>query len=249
MVRPMPVYFRPLPALTLFGAALFALLVWLGVWQIERLHWKLGLIAEVNRNLAAAPMPLGRAVMIGPEGAQYHRVTLDGRFDNAKEAYVFTTDEDGDPVYHVVAPFRTARGTFLIDRGLVPPGLRDPASRRAGEIAGDTRVTGVWRIPDKPGFFTPPPDAAHHVWYSRDLDGIARADGLRLAEPVIIEADATPNPGGWPRGGQTQVTFRNEHLQYAVTWFALAAGLFGVYLAYHHSRGRLGLRPPKTDIR
>jgi surfeit locus 1 family protein len=58
---------------------------------------------------------------------------------------------------------------------------------------------------------------------------------------VIVEADATPNPGGWPKGGQTVVTFRNEHLQYAITWFALAAGLLAVYLAYHRSRGRLGL--------
>ena len=55
----------------------------------------------------------------------------------------------------------------------------------------------------------------------------------------MIEADATPNPGGWPKGGQTVVSFRNEHLSYAVTWFGLAAGLIGVYLAYHMSKGRL----------
>ena len=55
----------------------------------------------------------------------------------------------------------------------------------------------------------------------------------------MIEADATPNPGGWPKGGQTVATFRNEHLQYAITWFGLAAVLFGVYIAYHISRGRL----------
>ena len=57
---------------------------------------------------------------------------------------------------------------------------------------------------------------------------------------MLIEADTTPNPGGWPRGGQTVVTFRNEHLQYAITWFLMAAALLGVYLAYHVSRGRLG---------
>jgi surfeit locus 1 family protein len=58
---------------------------------------------------------------------------------------------------------------------------------------------------------------------------------------VIVEADSTPNPGGWPKGGQTRVNFRNEHLQYAITWFLLAAGLLAVYFAYHVSRGRLTL--------
>ena len=71
---------------------------------------------------------------------------------------------------------------------------------------------------------------------------MARQDGVALLAPVVLEADAAPNPGGWPKGGQTVVTFRNEHLQYAITWFALAAGLLLVYFAYHRSLGRLGFR-------
>ena len=80
-----------------------------------------------------------------------------------------------------------------------------------------------------------------HIWYARDLAGMAAADGVKLAAPVVIEADATPNPGGLPVGGQTVVDFPNNHLQYAITWFGLAAGLIGVYFAYHISRGRFGL--------
>jgi len=57
-----------------------------------------------------------------------------------------------------------------------------------------------------------------------------------------VEADARANPGGWPLGGQTRVVFRNEHLQYAITWFALAIGLLGVYIAYHVSKGRLSFQ-------
>jgi surfeit locus 1 family protein len=59
---------------------------------------------------------------------------------------------------------------------------------------------------------------------------------------MFLEADATPNPGGWPKGGVTIVDLPNDHLQYAITWFGLALALFVVYLAYHHSKGRLGLR-------
>jgi surfeit locus 1 family protein len=174
--------------------------------------------------------------------AQYRKVTLHGHFDHAREAYVFATD-NGAPDYHVLTPFITDDGrTLMVDRGAVPKDLLDPASRAAGNAQGETQVTGVWRTPDAPGAFTPAPDTAHRTWYSRDLAGIAAADHLRLAAPVVVEADATPNPGGWPRGGQTVVSFRNQHLSYAVTWFGLAACLLGVWLAYHISRGRIAFK-------
>ena len=232
-------HFRPLWKLTFASAVLFAILISLGVWQVNRLHWKLGLIAQVDRNMHAAPLSTDEALAMG-QAAQYHRVVLDGRFDNSKEAYVFGT-ENAAPVYHVIAPFTTNDGReFLVDRGVVPKEKLDPETRLAGRTAGETHVVGVWRTPDPPGAFTPTPDTAHRIWFAHDLKDIAKADGItKLAAPIVIEADATPNAGGWPRGGQTVVTFRNEHLQYAITWFGLAAVLFGVYIAYHVSRGRL----------
>jgi len=234
-------HFRPLPVFTLAAAAMLAVLLSLGVWQVHRLHWKLDLIAQVNRNLTLPPVSLDAALAMG-KGAEYRRVALSGRFDHAKEAYVHGIAE-GATVWHVVTPLVTADGrVLLIDRGIVPEDLRDPAKRQAGRIGGERRITGVWRTPDPPGFFTPLPDRAHRLWYSRDVASIAAADRITPAAPVILEADATPNPGGWPKGGQTQVAFRNEHLQYAITWFGLAATLLGVYFAYHISKGRLGWR-------
>lgn len=234
--------FRPLPALTATCALALAVLVGLGVWQLRRLDWKLALIAEVERHMAAPPVSLGQALAMGAD-AQYRHVALDGRFDNAKEAYAFGTDQTGAAIYHVIAPFAAPGGrTLLVDRGIVPDERRDPATRRSGQPSGLTHVVAVWRTPDPPGAFTPAPDLKRRIWFSRDVEGIAKADGIALAAPVILEADATPNPGGWPKGGQTVIAFRNEHLQYALTWFGLAIGLFGVYLAYHASKGRLSLR-------
>jgi surfeit locus 1 family protein len=218
---------------------LFASLVALGVWQLDRLQWKLALIADVQRNMKEPPLSLAEALSHGPK-AQYHRVALDGHYDNVQEAYIFGTDDAGAPVYHVIAPLVTPAGALLVDRGIVPKDQLDPVTRRTGQIAGETHVVGVWRTPDPPGWFTPAPDVGHRIWYAHDLAAIAKADGIALAAPAIVEADAAPNPGGWPKGGQTRVTFRNEHLQYAITWFALAAVLLGVYIAYHISRGRLG---------
>ena len=237
----MRISFRPFLGLSIAAAVLFAILTGLGVWQLERLKWKLALIANVRDHLIARPIALSEALHQGLD-AQYRRVVLDGRFENEKEAYVFATDASGSPAYHVLVPFRTDDGTLIVDRGVVPPELRDPRMRQRGQIVGLTRVVGVWRTPDAPGFFTPAPDLAHRVWYARDIKSIAKAESLEPLAPVVVEADSTPNPGGWPKGGQTQITFRNEHLQYAITWFALAVGLLGIYIAYHVSKGRLSIQ-------
>jgi surfeit locus 1 family protein len=74
------------------------------------------------------------------------------------------------------------------------------------------------------------------------MAGIAAADHMRLVAPELVEADAAPNPGGWPRGGRTVVEFRNQHLSYAVTWFGLALGLLGVWFTYHISKGRIAFK-------
>jgi surfeit locus 1 family protein len=235
--------FRPLPGITIAAALLMVLLLWLGTWQVQRLHWKLDLIARVSAHMTAPPLSLDAILAMPPEAAQYRRVTLHGRFHHDRENYVFATGADGTPGYHVLTPFETVGGRLLlVDRGEVPKEKLAPAARAAGNVKGDTVVTGVWRTPDAPGLFTPAPNLATRIWYARDVAGIARADHLHLAAPVLVEADATPNPGGWPKGGQTVVTFRNQHLSYAITWFALAAGLFGVWLAYHVSKGRISFK-------
>ena len=241
-------HFRPHWSFTLIFLPFFAALVALGVWQIERLNWKLGLIAEMNHNLALPPLSLNAAMKLG-DVAQYHNVALNGAFDNAKEAYVFTTGPGGAPVYHVVTPFVLDDGrTMLVDRGYVLTTMRDPSTRLSGEIVGKRTIVGVWRTPDASGSFTPKPDLAHRVWYARDLAGIAKTGHVTLASPVIVEADATPNPGGWPKGGQTVVDLPNDHLQYAIIWFTLAFGLLCIFLAFHVSQGRLGLKPAARGL-
>jgi surfeit locus 1 family protein len=231
--------FRPYPGFTIACAILLAILCGLGTWQLERLQWKLALIATVNSHMAAAPVPLNAILAMNPDEAQYRRVRLSGRFDHAREAYVFTTDQ-GAAVYHVLTPFTTGDGkVVMVDRGEVPKEKLAPATRAVGNIEGEVQITGVWRVPDPPGGFTPPPDAGKRIWFARDLAAIAATDHLTLAAPVVIEADAAPNPGGWPRGGRTVVSFRNQHLSYAVTWFGLALCLLGVWFAYHISKGRI----------
>lgn len=227
--------------------ALLAVLIGLGVWQLERLQWKLALIARVESAMKAPPVSI-RSAMGGVGGvvradqvarADYRRVRVQGRFLSEKEIYFFTTAPDGAPVLHVLAPFECPDGTILVDRGYIPLERRNAFEQPP---IGERELVGNLRAPLAPSFFAPAPDRLHRTFYARDLQAMAQFLGIGRAFPMFLDADATPNPGGWPKGGQTQVNFRNEHLQYAITWFSLAVALLSIYLIYHVSKGRLGLR-------
>lgn len=230
--------FRPLLAPTLWFIPGVALLIGLGAWQIQRLHEKEALIASVEAGMKAPPVPLGEALKQGP-AAEYHHVSLRGHFLHDKELYVFSRGPMGAVGVDVVTPLVLENGqTVLVDRGFVPEVLRNPQTRSAGQVAGEVDVTGVLRLSQAPGLFTPAPNRQTRLWFVKNVPEMAAAAGL-TPPPVIIEADATPNPGGWPLGGRTQVDFPNDHLQYAITWFGLALALTAVYLVYHRSKGRL----------
>jgi surfeit locus 1 family protein len=164
-----------------------------------------------------------------------------GRFDHSKENYLYTTGPQGRPVYHVLTPLEIASGAaVMVDRGAIPISLRDPASRPGSEPKGAVEFVGILRTPDKPGVFTPSPNLRDRLWFARDVEAMAARDHLRLAAPVVLDAVAAPGQT-WPRGGQTRVDLPNDHLQYALTWFLLAAALAVVYFAWHRARGRLSI--------
>ncbi|HVW92494.1 MAG TPA: SURF1 family protein [Devosia sp.] len=234
-----------------------ALLVALGVWQLDRLGWKLKLIAEVDSRVHAAAVPApGPAAWPGitQDGDEYRHVTATGHFLNNDEALVQAVTDKGAG-YWVVTPLATDAGfTVLVNRGFVPSDRRDPATRQAGQIAGETRVTGLLRITEPGGGFLRANDPKTDHWYSRDVAAIAAARGLSGVAPYFIDADDTPNPGGLPIGGLTVIDFPNNHLVYALTWFALAlmlAGmaayiLFGEWKRRRQAAGKLGFEGSPT---
>jgi surfeit locus 1 family protein len=236
--------FRPMLVPTLWFIPAFATLISLGVWQIERLHWKLDLLARIHHGLSAPPVSFRDAFPASDpahvDAADYRRVIAHGRFENDQEILFFTTGAQGMPVYHIVTPFALDGGeTLLIDRGYVPVGPYGGEFRKPYEWKGVRDVVGVLRKPSAPNVFTPLIDKTKRIVHTRDPQTLAATFGWKNVLPVFMEADATPNPGGWPKGGQTIVDLPNDHMQYAITWFGLSLGLLVVYLAYHRSRGRL----------
>ena len=202
----------------------------LGLWQLERLGWKEALIARVQRNVNAAPMPL-------PEPAQwpaltredeYRAVQARGRYDYEREVLVAATTELGSG-YWVLTPLRTEAGAWLlVNRGFVPPELRTQVPRGAPEQS----VTGLLRHSEPGGRLLQDNDPPAGRWYSRDVAAIAARQGLQgPVAPFFLDARAEQGDGGWPRAGLTVLQFRNHHLVYALTWFALAA-IMATAIAY-----------------
>ena len=227
---------------TALALAALAVLIGLGVWQVKRLHWKEGLIAAIDARTKGESISLDQAVALAKEGrdASYYRVRVEGRFDNTKERYLFSQSiSDGTPGWHVITPFTTTQGELvLVDRGFVPDQLKDPSTRASGEIEGTTTVTGIVRIPETQGLFTPNNEPEVNRWFWRDLNGMVTSmvpTATLDVPPFFIEAEKSEVPGGWPEGGQTRLSLPNNHLQYAITWFGLAAALIVIYAFYVRS--------------
>lgn len=232
---------RPLVVPALFTLMAGALLVGLGVWQLHRLAWKEALIARIEARTKAAPAPLpprSRWTELKADEYEYRHVELTGTFDNAAETLILRASADG-PGYHVITPLHLAggNGTVLVDRGFVPAAGKNRATREAGEPHGPVRVTGLMRAPEPRNLFTPPDDPARGTFFTRDPLRIAAHDGIADAAPFSVDADAgMVNPGGLPKPMPAGVDIPNNHFSYALTWFGLALGLFGVFASYAWSR-------------
>jgi surfeit locus 1 family protein len=233
---------KDLIGFTALAFAALAVLIGLGIWQVKRLHWKEGLIAAIDARTKGEPISLDQAVALAKEGrdASYYRVRVEGRFDNTKERYLFSQSiSDGTPGWHVITPFTTTQGVLvLVDRGFVPDQLKDSSTRASGEIEGTTTVTGIVRIPETQGLFTPNNEPEVNRWFWRDLNGMVISmfpTATLDVPPFFIEAEKSEVPGGWPEGGQTRLSLPNNHLQYATTWFGLAAALIVIYAFYVRS--------------
>ena len=232
--------FRPHFWPTVISASIVLVCLGLGVWQVERLYWKEGLIAAraaaVNAPPIVPPQSAGEA-----RAMEFRHVAADGVFLNDKELFVGASAESGTIGYDVLTPLREASGRIVfVNRGYIPAELKDRAKRAAGEPAGPVKVTGLLRLPpaSRPNWFLPDNRSDLNYWFWVDLPAMAKADGFDPVQvaPFYIDADATPNQGGWPKGGTTPLALPNNHLQYAITWFGLAIAMVVIYIVSQRQR-------------
>ena len=238
MLRLRPLFWPTVMMLPIF---LFALS--LGVWQMERRAWKRDILDRIAAHQAAPPMALDELLKGDPLRFEYGRVRLAGTLLHDKEFFLAARSLKEKVGMQVVTPVRTDSGAIvLFDRGWVPSEKKDPAKRAEGQLSGRVELTGIVRRSQVKRQFAPDNDPAKNFWFHVDVPLMRQMAG-GSPDPVLdtffLEADATPNPGGVPVGGQTRLDIPNDHLQYAITWFLIALAAAGVYLAYHWEQGRL----------
>jgi surfeit locus 1 family protein len=204
------------------GLAGAGVLISLGVWQIQRLAWKEGIIAGAEAMIAADPVPL--PARPDPMADRYRAVTVEGAF-TGEEAHVLTSTREAGPGFLVIAAYAMPDGRrILVDRGFVPE-----VAKTTPRPPRTVVVTGNLNWPDDVTPSTPPYDAGRAIWYGRDVTGIAALLGT---EPVLVIARSDTGDAVTARPVAT-AGFRNDHWQYAVTWFSLAAvwlGMTGLFL-------------------
>ncbi|MFC2969774.1 SURF1 family protein [Acidimangrovimonas pyrenivorans] len=210
---------RRLIAPLLFGLIGAGILVGLGVWQLQRLHWKEGLLAQIDARITAAPV----ALPADPDPAtdKYLPVTVSGRL-TARELDVLTSRKNIGPGYRIVTAMVTADGRrIMVDRGFLPENRKD--SPRPPE---EVTVTGNLHWPDETDAFTPPPDPKANLWFARDVPAMARALGT---DPVLVVARKVEGDRSKIEPMPVDTSgVPNNHRNYAITWFSLAVVWLGM---------------------
>lgn len=196
-----------------FGVIGTAVLIWLGVWQLQRLEWKEGILSEIESRIVADPVAL--PAQIEPERDKYLPVRVTGTVTGG-ELHVLVSRKQVGPGYRIISRFVTEAGrSVLLDRGFVKIDQKN-ASRPLGE----TSVLGNLHWPEETGSAIPEPDLKAGIWFARDVPAMAQVLGT---EPVLIVARSE----GWASNPLTPLPvdtagIPNDHLNYAITWFSLA---------------------------
>ena len=239
----------------LFTLVGLVILIVLGGWQWSRLGQKQALIATITERQNLPPVDFPAAAewpRLDINQFNYRPVKLTGVFDHGREAHVFfslskSVNGVGGPGYLIVTPLMLdGGGTVLVNRGFVPADRKAPATRQAGQIGGKVSIEGLARLPEVRGTFSAADDSAKNVYFVRDPVALAKALGLSGVAPVMVDLKAPVPPGGLPLVHVTQVDIPNNHLQYALTWWSLAAILaimFGLY-----ARSLRGLRGSAPQV-
>jgi surfeit locus 1 family protein len=209
-----------------------AILIGLGEWQLQRLKWKEDLLARIAALQTASARPLETVLRAGGD-MDYVRASFACPDLERRPMLRLFSVRDGVAGYRLITACPVSAGatqSVLVDRGFVSLELAAVAMQ-PGRALLPGPITGVLRKGDKPTFVTPVNRVSQNLWYSRDVPAMARTLGVAAPAPVFLMLEQPAPPAGGPTPAPVPIDIPNRHLEYAITWFGLAAALVGVYVA------------------
>ncbi|WP_193367321.1 SURF1 family protein [Pelagibius marinus] len=230
--------FRPTLWATVFTIPALIILLGLGTWQVQRLYEKEEQIVLRHERSQPPGMELP-AGFPDPGALEFTRVNLKGRFLHDQEFYLGARTESGRVGLNVVTPFELDDGrTLLVNRGWVPEAKRDPATRAEGQLEGEVEIAALLRTDGWKGidFAKPPNEPEERFYFWLDLPVMADYVDRPIIEDMYADAVESDIPGGLPIGGQTRIQLKNDHLEYAITWYSFAVILAVIYFLFHYRR-------------
>ncbi|MBV1866668.1 MAG: SURF1 family protein [Marinosulfonomonas sp.] len=201
----------------LFGLLGAAVLVWLGLWQMQRLGWKQDVLAKIEARIGATPVSQ-LPKFPDPERDQYLPIMLSGRIEQP-ELHVLVSRKQIGAGYRIIVPFDVSGRRVLLDRGFVRS-----TDKNAPRLKADVTVTGNLLWPDDRTSSSPKNDQSKNIWFARDIDEMA---SVLQTEPVLIVVQSNTGDAIDPLPVETN-SIPNDHLQYAITWFLLAIVWLGM---------------------
>jgi cytochrome oxidase assembly protein ShyY1 len=227
-----------------FTLIMVVLLIGLGLWQLQRRADKHILIAALSERLAEQPVALPNQsewASLTPARDEFRRVRLSATYESRPDVMVYTFASAVRPDVGVgtwaFLPARLAGGgTVVINAGFVQNTSQDRSQQdravRPLVTGQPAAMTGYLRFPEKPGVLTPSPASDKRLWFSRDVGAMAQALGWENVAPFYIDLETPVPASGVPKPGPLDVHLKDDHLQYAITWFGLAAALLIAFGAW-----------------
>ena len=215
----------------------FGLCVAAGGWQVNRLEWKQGLIAEIakaNEENPLTTLPKDDAAL---NALQFRKVLLTGTWQGSTEFHLtprYYRDKFG---YWIITPFTLADGrTVLVNRGWVPREKKLPETRPETRVRGWERITGMVRVGPERSAFTPKNQPAKNIWFGRDVADMAAYAKLKNVAPVMVDIVGTQDLKRLPIPSDGTIRLRNDHLSYIITWYGIALGILVIFAVYHRKK-------------
>ncbi len=224
--------FKPKFFPTLFTIPALVVLLLLGSWQMQRLNWKAGVVKKIEYKTSLPAVNLSGEISDISE-LVYRKIIVEGVFDHDKEMHLYTGPKimRGKPGYDLLTPLVMDDGrAILVDRGWVPQKLKEKASRPESLVQGRVKIEAMVHKGESKAMFTPDNDQAKNFWFWIDMDGVAKHTGYNLPNFYIR---SLRDGDEYPLGGDILIKHKNDHLQYAITWYSLAIILLVIYVLFH----------------